>query len=406
MAEAPNDISAATNARGRVLLVDDDPQFLRAYQRNLALNEYEVETLIDGGLVPDRLRAGAFDVVVCDISMPGVDGLTVLQSVRQRDPDIPVILMTGGPALETAVKAVEYGALRYLVKPIEMDALLAVVELAVRLRRMAVAKRVAFELYGHAANQQQDRATESARFDRALGSIGMVYQPIVRWSKANILGYEALVRNGEPSLSRPDELFAVAERLKRQLELGRVIRHAVAASVSRAPADTTFFVNLHPDDLADETMFAADSPLSRVADRCILEITERASLDQFTDLRARITNLRALGFRMAVDDLGAGYAGLSTFALIHPDIVKLDMSIIRDVDKDPTKRKLVESMSRLCRELGIDVICEGIETRGERDTLIELGCDLMQGYFFGQPQRSFAPVNAAAFESHQLWLVR
>ncbi len=389
-----------------MLLVDDDPNFLRAYQRTLALRDYEVDCVSDGAAVAERLLSQSFDVVICDIAMPGTDGLTVLKMVRERAPDVPVVLMTGGPALDTAMKAVEYGALRYLVKPFEPEAFLKVVEEGVRLRRIAAAQRLAYELYGHAASQMQDRASESGRFDRAVASIGMVYQPIVRWSKASVLGYEALVRNGEPSLARPDELFAVAERLGRQLELGRAIRQAVAASADRAPAGVDLFVNLHPDDLADDDLFAAGAPLSQVAARVVLEITERASLDRFTDLRPRLAQLRALGFRLAVDDLGAGYAGLSTFALIHPDIVKLDMSIVRDVDQDATKRKLVQSMSTLCRELGIGVICEGIETRGERDTLADLGCDLMQGYFFGQPQRSFAPVPPAAFESHQLWLVR
>ncbi len=392
--------------KGRVLLVDDDPNVLRAYQRGLALHDFHVECVPGGCGVVEKLQGDAFDVVICDIAMPGMDGLAVLKVVHERDPDVPVILMTGGPALETAMKAVEYGALRYLAKPIELEALVNVVDEAVRMRRMALTKRLAYELYGKAANQAANGASESARFDRAVSSIGMAYQPIVRWSKGEVLGYEALVRNGEPSLARPDELFAVAERLGRHRELGRAIRRAVASSVRSAPDGADLFVNLHPDDLADDDLFSPDAPLSQIARRVVLEITERASLDNLSDLRGRFAALRVLGFRLAVDDLGAGYAGLSTFALIHPDIVKLDMSIIRDVDKDSTKRKLVESMSRLCGELGIEVICEGIETRAERDTLVEVGCDLMQGYLFGQPQRSFVPVLPAAFESAQLWLVR
>jgi EAL domain-containing protein (putative c-di-GMP-specific phosphodiesterase class I) len=367
---------------------------------------YAVDTVSEGGAVALRLGSGEIDVVVCDIAMPGMTGLEVLKLVRQRDPDVPVVLLTGGPALETAVQAVELGALRYLMKPIELAALVNIVDDAVRLRGIAAAKRQAYELYGHAATQERNRLDDSSRFDQALASLDMAYQPIVRWSKAAVVGYEALVRHREPTLARPDELFAVAERLGRELDLGRAIRRAVAASAERAPSGTVLFVNLHPNDLADPDLCDGTAPLSRVADRVTLEITERASLDGFTDLRGRIADLRRLGFRMAVDDLGAGYAGLSTFALIHPEVVKLDMSIVRDVDRDPTKRKLVQSMADLCRELNIEVICEGIETRGERDTLIDIGCDLLQGYFFGRPHPSFSPVNPESLESHQLWLVR
>jgi EAL domain-containing protein (putative c-di-GMP-specific phosphodiesterase class I) len=151
-------------------------------------------------------------------------------------------------------------------------------------------------------------------------------------------------------------------------------------------------VNLHTSDLLDPDLRSPDAALSRIAKRVVLEITERASLDKVKDLRPRIAALREMGFRIAVDDLGAGYAGLTTFALLEPEIVKLDMTLVRDIHKSATKQKLVKSMSDLCKDMGMLVVGEGVETLEERDALVVLGCDLVQGYFFAKPGKPFPAV--------------
>jgi EAL domain-containing protein (putative c-di-GMP-specific phosphodiesterase class I) len=110
------------------------------------------------------------------------------------------------------------------------------------------------------------------------------------------------------------------------------------------------------------------------------------------DVRARIAALREIGFRIAVDDLGAGYAGLTSFALLEPEIVKLDMTLVRDVHQSATKRKLIRSMAELCKDMGMLVVAEGVETVEERDCLVELGCDLLQGYYFAKPGKPFPEI--------------
>jgi EAL domain-containing protein (putative c-di-GMP-specific phosphodiesterase class I) len=130
--------------------------------------------------------------------------------------------------------------------------------------------------------------------------------------------------------------------------------------------------------------------LAECADRIVLEVTERSSLDRVPDVKDRVKSLRALGFKIAVDDLGAGYAGLSSFSQLQPDIAKLDMSLIRDIDLSPQKRSIVRSLLAVCRDdLDVQVICEGVETRAERDTLDALGSDTLQGYLFGRPAVGF-----------------
>jgi EAL domain-containing protein (putative c-di-GMP-specific phosphodiesterase class I) len=205
-----------------------------------------------------------------------------------------------------------------------------------------------------------------------------------------VFGYEALVRSRESTLPTPGDLFDAAERLDRVYDIGRAVRARVAMQCESAPAGARLFVNLHPEDLADDELLLPTSPLSRVAERVVLEITERAALDKVHDVRGRVGRLRKMGFRIAIDDLGAGYAGLTSFAQLEPEVVKLDMSLIRGVDADATRAKLVRSMTALCKELDMQVISEGIETVAERDTIAEIGCDLLQGYLFAKPGDGFA----------------
>src|SRR5207249_3254913 len=96
--------------------------------------------------------------------------------------------------------------------------------------------------------------------------------------------------------------------------------------------------------------------------------------------------------RIAVDDLGAGYAGLSSFAQLEPEVVKLDMTLVRDAPGSLTKQRLIRSMVTLCDEMGLTVVAEGVETAAERDVLVALGCHLLQGYLLGRPGRPFPEV--------------
>jgi EAL domain-containing protein (putative c-di-GMP-specific phosphodiesterase class I) len=318
-----------------------------------------------------------------------MDGLSLRRAVRRIDVDVPVILVTGAPTSLGAGEAVESGALLYLVKPVEFRALLQVVEHAIRLHRIARLKRDAMAHLGATDGMVGDRTGLEVRFESALASIWIAYQPIVRWKTREVFGYEALLRSNEPLLATPGAVLEAAERLGRLPQLGQTIRARVASTIDDTPGDASIFVNLHPHDLADETLFARDSPLSRAASRVVLEITERASLDEFKDITTRIADLRALGFRIAIDDLGAGYAGLTSFAQLQPEVVKLDMSLVRDVHKEPVKRKLISAMTSLCSEMGMLVVAEGIECIEERDTLAAVGCDLMQGYLFAKPGKAF-----------------
>ena len=372
-----------------VLVVDDHEQVRRFHERALGLNGFQIETAADGNAAMQAVRGGSFDVILSDIDMPGMNGIRLLECVRAYDLDVPVVLITGSPSVETAVQALERGALRYLTKPVAIEELVTVLSDAARLHRLAKAKRQALSLADSGGRFGGDHAGLGASLGRALSSLHVAYQPIVSWSMKGVYAYEALLRSREPNLPNPAAVLDAAERLGRLHELGRKIREMAIEPSGRLAGNIGLFLNVHPNDLLDDQLLAKDGPLADIAQRVVLEVTERASLDQLPDVRGRVAALRKIGFRIALDDLGAGYGGLTSFSLLEPDIVKLDLGLVRNLDREPTKQTIVRTMIGMCHELGMIVTAEGVETLDERDELIRMGCDLLQGYLFAKPGKAF-----------------
>ncbi|MBE7454052.1 MAG: EAL domain-containing protein [Kofleriaceae bacterium] len=241
-----------------------------------------------------------------------------------------------------------------------------------------------------------DRVDELARleraFDRAVtgGAIWMAFQPIVHASQRALFGYEALMRSRDPDLPHVGALLDAAERLERTTQLGRLARAQVATEFGQAPAERGLvFVNLHARDLFDPTLTSPFSGLTRIARRVVLEITERTSLEGIDGLADRVAELREVGYAIAIDDLGGGHARMGHLTPLDTDFVKLDMALVRDLDSHPVKQRLVQSVVSLCRESGVRVIGEGVETQAEADALRDLGCDYLQGYLIARPGPPF-----------------
>lgn len=375
---------AQPEPRRRLLVVDDDEALLEVMVELFQSQGYEVDAAPSAGGALLRLAAARYDAVFSDIVMPGMDGLQFLRALRASDLDLPVILLTGSPDLRTALEAIEEGALQYLIKPVSSEALLRAAARAVGLSRLARLKRSALEHLGFDEKLLGDRAGLEGGFERALGALWVAYQPIVWAQDGKLYGYEALMRSNDALMPDPLALLDAAERLGRQRDLGNALRDELLRSLPaglRAPG-LNLFVNAQAEDLSESWA----EPLARSGVPTILEVTERTALTDIPDLRGRVERLRARGLRIAIDDLGAGYAGLTSFAALEPDIVKLDMALVRGVDKEPLKQKLIGSLAGVCRDLGILVVAEGIETAGERETVTRLGCDLLQGYLLGRPQ--------------------
>lgn len=376
---------------GRILVVDDDPDLRKTCMRVLGKEGWEITTAEHGhdALAVFAKAGKPFDCVLSDINMPGMDGFALVAALRERDDDLPVLLMTGDPSLDGAVKAIDTGAVSYISKPFQSETLAAAIARAARRHGVARMRRRA-ESYHNAL--VGERAELDQRFQRALDRSWMAFQPIVDVREREIYAYEALLRTDEESLRRTDHFIATAERLDRVHDLGRAVRRAVATAAEQAPDRVHLFVNVHGLELTDEEMFGTANPLAKLASRVVLEITERTGLDPAAG-PSRVAMLRKLGYRIAVDDLGAGYAALGALASLEPEVVKLDMSLVRDIHEHPTKRRVVAAIAMLCKELGGRVVAEGVETREELDVILESGIELIQGYLLAKPARGFQPVS-------------
>ncbi len=280
--------------QGHVLVVEDEEMLRAAIARYLRAEGYAVVEASDGERATAALGQESFDAIFSDIMMPGLDGIGLLRYVRRHDLDVPVILATGAPAVESAVEAVKLGALEYLTKPVSLARIGEVVARAVALGRMARVKRAALESLDPSFHRAGDRAGLEATFERCLASMWMAFQPILR-RDGTLLGHEALMRSRESALPHPGAVLDAAEKLGRLDDLGRHVRRLVATGV--AESKDTVFVNLHARDLDDDDLLDAGGGLGAIAPRVVLEITERAALTDIARARARVEKLRALGYR-------------------------------------------------------------------------------------------------------------
>jgi EAL domain-containing protein (putative c-di-GMP-specific phosphodiesterase class I) len=369
-----------------IVLVDDEPVLLRTLARLLRDCAATIECFSSAAEAVERVQRGGVEVVISDVSMPGMNGIELLRRIREYDADLPVVLITGDPAGAGSARAGECGAFKEVLKPVDNQELRATVQRAAKLHRLIQTRRQAlgFPAAGGSIFEQERL---DANLERAFEDLWMAFQPIVRVSDQSVLGYEALLRSNEPSLPTPVHVLQAAERTGQIVRLGRAVRSRVAAVASdhRVPK---LFLNLHPQELADPELLNRASPLAANAARIVLEISERASLEEAGNPRKTLARLRECGYRIAIDDVGAEHAGLTSFALLEPEFVKLDMTLVRDIEQSSAKQTLVGSIATLCKDLGLSLIAEGVETAAERDTLIELGCDLLQGYLFARPGRA------------------
>lgn len=373
----------------RILIVDDDAAVLQSSSILLSRAGFVVDGAASGELALQSIQERQYSAILSDINMEGMSGLELLRTIRERDLDTPVILITGGPSLQTAIDAMAWGAHRYLLKPVAPKDLIEAVTRAVLLSDLARLKREAFTLRGAHGLPVDDEKALQASFSRALEKLVIVFHPIISLTKRRSVGFEALVRSTEPTLEHPEALLGTASLLGRSEQLTRAIYQKIAQQAPLLPEGRLLFVNVHPPDLLETSLHGLGSPLAPFADRIVLEITERASIEKMGDISHVVRDLRLLGYRLAVDDLGTGYAGLSSFTQLSPEIVKLDRSLVQDIDSNPTKQRVVKAMLQLCADLGMQVISEGVETAKERDALAMLGADLLQGYLYSLPAPHF-----------------
>jgi EAL domain-containing protein (putative c-di-GMP-specific phosphodiesterase class I) len=234
---------------------------------------------------------------------------------------------------------------------------------------------------------------EVKRVLAGMASARLVYQPVIDLGLGTVAGYEALARFGDTGLRAPRPYLAAAERAGRGADLeAHLLAQALTARDS-VPAGCFLAVNVSPTRLTSPVVAA----LLRAAGDLtglVLELTEHVPVDNLTALRRRIDGLRERGALLALDDTGAGWSGLRQVAELRPDIVKLDRSLVSDVDHDEVKQGLIELVGQFVSRLGSRLLVEGVERFGELDAVNRLGVPLAQGWLLGRPSLRWSELPA------------
>jgi EAL domain-containing protein (putative c-di-GMP-specific phosphodiesterase class I) len=225
----------------------------------------------------------------------------------------------------------------------------------------------------------------------------LAFQPVVDLTNGSVVGYEALSRFAGPPDATPDVWFAAADRLGLGAELEA---HAVRLALARRhelPANCFLAINVSPHLLHAPPVWSAltgEASLGGI----VIEFTEHETFAELDELRAHADELRRRGAVVALDDTGSGYAGLQQLVELRPELVKLDRSMVTDVDRDMAKLGLAELLGELAGRLNAWLLAEGVERREELAAFVELGVPLAQGWVFGKPGPSFADIDPQASE--------
>lgn len=212
--------------------------------------------------------------------------------------------------------------------------------------------------------------------------MNVAFQPIVDLRTRTVFAAEMLARCQRDELRNPAVLFEHAELQGATGRLGRLTRDV---GFDLAP-DLPLFINLHPHELSERWFVRPDDPMNFFEHQLYLEVTESAALDYFDLCRSTLREVcERLGAKLVIDDFGAGYSNLLRIAELEPAFVKLDRSLIADIDTSSAKQKIVRHMVNLCEDLGAQVVAEGIETTGELAAVTEAGAQYGQGYLLARP---------------------
>jgi EAL domain-containing protein (putative c-di-GMP-specific phosphodiesterase class I) len=255
-------------------------------------------------------------------------------------------------------------------------------------RRLHAYKDELAERESRAAAEAEDLQLFQARLTRVQTAfqhrqLVPVFQPIVDLHTGVTLGYEALSRFQLNPRRPPDQWFAEADTagLGVELEL-HAIRLAIE-SRHRLPAATYLSVNVSPRTLLSEEFAALVRTLD--AESLVVEVTEHSAVEDYGALKRAIDQLRVHGVRLAIDDLGTGFASFMHIVKLLPEFMKLDLSLTRDVERDPVKQALTAALVGFAAQIGSHLIAEGVETVEEMDALKRLGVECAQGYYLGAP---------------------
>lgn len=266
--------------------------------------------------------------------------------------------------------------------------------------------RVCAELMAYQIGAELEATRDADRkFAHVKGAINqggpaIVYQPIYRLESGKISGMECLSRfDGLPPRS-PDLWFAEAAEVGLGVELELSAIRKALAGMDALPQDVYLAINSSPETILSGRL--AELLQDVAGERLVLEITEHAHVADYQDLIQALAPLRDRGIRISIDDAGAGYSSMSHILNMRPDLIKLDMSLTRQIDSDMARYALAAALSEFARKTGVDIVAEGVETAAELRSLRSLGIVKAQGYYLSRPQPLPDAIRLLAANARQL----
>jgi EAL domain-containing protein (putative c-di-GMP-specific phosphodiesterase class I) len=375
-----------------VLIADDEPS-LRDALTELFAHEERVVLVGAAGDADEAISMAETrrpDVAILDVSMPAGGGPRAAREIIRLSPATRVIALSAFEDKPTVLEMLRAGAVGYLVKGAAADQIIGSIAKVVDGRASlsaevidAIVDELQSQLRREEIEQEQREARrqEIGRFV-AGEAVTTVFQPIVDLRTGETLGMEALSRFHSLPLRPPYEWFAEAAELELGVPLELATMRRALARVGDLPDGAYLSLNCsHRAAMSGELLdaFGVD------AHRIVVEITEHEAVEDYERLTSALERLRAAGVRVAIDDAGAGFASLRHTLRLRPDIVKIDIGIVRDVDRDRGKRALASALARFAGEMGMAVVAEGIESQAELDTLLELDVVMGQGFHLAEP---------------------
>ncbi len=380
--EAPAPVVHLSQGATKVLVVDEDESRLGVY-RDALCQSFEVAVATTVGHALSACRRERFDVIVADEKVGGDRGITFLTKSLDLTPSAVRVLLVEAEDGFVSLLGANHGRVdHFLLRsdgPAHLD---AVIQDGMTRRELALHELLANTDLGTPATDRVSAAALDTLIE--THAFHMAYQPIVDVATREIEAYEALCRPHLDEFPHPGVLFDVALQQGMTWPLGDAVREMIADDLEKI--DTKLFVNLHPAELANPQLLSGHPFSKKEAENIVYEITERSSIADLTTFQDHVATLRRFGYEFAIDDLGAGYASLNSVAQVEPEYIKVDMALIRDIDKSERKQSLVRSLASFANSANIRIIAEGVETEAEAETSREVGCHLLQGYLLGKPK--------------------
>jgi EAL domain-containing protein (putative c-di-GMP-specific phosphodiesterase class I)/FixJ family two-component response regulator len=371
-----------------VLVVDDNASncaLMAALLHEQGMHRVHTET--DARRVPRRLVEDDPDLVLLDLHMPHVDGHTVLTQIQRFAAGnyLPVLVLTADTTLETRDRALGQGAQDYLTKPVDsVEATLRIANLLQTRRLLITLRRSVEPAPRELGRRWTDRVQRRERTETLLRerNISPVYQPIVDVNTLAVVGHEGLSRFPDEGPS-PELWFAEATEVGLGAELEWLAAETLLSHLGELPDGTFLTINMSPTAI----LYAIERELCP-PDACVqvvIELTEHVPVEDYSVLQRALAAVRGYGARLAADDLGSGYAGFRHLVTLAPDFIKLDMSLVRGIHRSSGQRALASALVAFAKDVGAQVIAEGVEEQEELDTLRSLGVPWAQGFYLGRP---------------------